>query len=189
MEDYLEKCADIRVDIEALERLMEPEEAEVCLRYILKYSTRRGGNIFQFFDTKEKKDHFVASRRRWLEHQGERVALQESWQNEWQDIKYHGVMANAPRCPERTLKTPMPQQCSPSYRDDEGQWISGEDRRMRRVAFEEAAKRMLRYLEDSEDLKVGVTEWKEQLEISEEAGGSIRKNGPAGNERERPKDF
>ena len=38
----------------------------------------------------------------------------------------------------------------------------------------EAAKRMLRYLEDSEDLKVGVTKLKEQLEISEEAGVSIR---------------
>ena len=48
-----------------------------------------------------------------------------------------------------------------------------EDRRRRRVAFEEAAKRMLRYLEDSEDLKVA--ELKEQLEISEEAGVSIRR--------------
>ena len=34
---------------------------------------------------------------------------------------------------------------------------------------------MLRYREDSEDLKVGVTELKEQLEISEEAGVSIRR--------------
>ena len=42
-----------------------------------------------------------------------------------------------------------------------------EDRRRRRVAFEEAAKRMQRYLEDSEDLKVGVTELKEQSELSE----------------------
>ena len=37
---------------------MEPEEVEVCLRYILKYSTRRGSNIFQLFDTKEKKVPF-----------------------------------------------------------------------------------------------------------------------------------
>ena len=42
-----------------------------CLRYILKYSTRRGSNIFQFFDTSEKK-HLVANRGRWLEHQRER---------------------------------------------------------------------------------------------------------------------
>ena len=66
VEDYVERCAGTKVDIEALERLMEPEEVEVCLRYVLKYATRRGSNIFQLFDTKEKKDHFVASRRLWL---------------------------------------------------------------------------------------------------------------------------
>ena len=49
-----------------------------------------------------------------------------------------------------------------------------EGRRRRRIAFEKTAKRMLRYLEDSEDVKVGVTELQEQLEISEEAGVSTR---------------
>ena len=71
------------------------------------------------------------------------------------------------------MKTPLPQQSS-SSRDVESQWIRGEDRRRRRVVFEETAKRMLRYLEDSEDLKVGVTELQEQLGISEEAVVSIR---------------
>ena len=52
---------------EVLERLMEPENREISLRYILKNSTRGGSNIFQLFDTSEKQDHFVASRRRWLE--------------------------------------------------------------------------------------------------------------------------
>ena len=36
------------------------------------------------------------------------------------------------------------------------------------------AKRMLRYLETGEDLKVGVTEVQEQLGTSEKAGVSIR---------------
>ena len=123
VEEYLERCADIKVDMEAWDRLMEPEEAEVCLRYILKYATGRGSNIFHLFDTR-----FVASKRRWLEHQGERVDLQESWQNEWHDIKYQGIVAKDPLCPERTLKTPLPQQSSSSSRDEEGQWISVEDR-------------------------------------------------------------
>ena len=48
-----------------------------------------------------------------------------------------------------------------------------EDRRRGRVAFEDAAKRMLRYLEDSEDLKVGMSELNEQLETPEEEGPSI----------------
>ena len=75
VEDYPETCADVKVDVEAVDRLIEPEEVEVCLRYTLKYSTRRGSSIFLFFDTEEKKDHFVASRRCWLEHHGGRVTI------------------------------------------------------------------------------------------------------------------
>ena len=86
MENNLENCVLLKVDIEALERLMEPEEAEVCLRYILRYATRGGSNIFQLFDTEEKKDHFVANKRRWLERQEEKVAVQDSWENEWHDF-------------------------------------------------------------------------------------------------------
>ena len=35
--------------------LMEPEEAEVSLRYNLKRAKRRGSGIFGIFDTKEKR--------------------------------------------------------------------------------------------------------------------------------------
>ena len=93
----------------------------------------------------------------------ERVGLQESWQNDWQDVKNEGIMAKAPLCPERSMKTPLPS----STREEESQWISVVDRRKRRVAFKEMAKRMLGYLEDSEDLKVGISELKEQLETTE----------------------
>ena len=98
----------------------------------------------------------------------------------WQQSKkvdkmsYQGVMAKAPPCPERTLKTPMPQQSSPSSRDGESQWVAEEDRRRRRVAFEETAGGFLTYLEDSEDLKVSVTELQEHLGLSEEASISIK---------------
>ena len=47
--------------------------------------------------THKRKSHIVASRRRWLEHQGERVAVQENWQNEWHDTEYQGIMAKALR--------------------------------------------------------------------------------------------
>ena len=36
------------------------------------------------------------------------------------------------------------------------------------------AKKMLKYLEDSDDVKVGITELQEQVEISEKVGISIR---------------
>ena len=41
-----------------------------------------------------------------------------------------------------------------------------EDKRRRSIAFEKTAKRMLKYLIDSGDVKVGITELQEQLEIS-----------------------
>ena len=168
VEDYLEKCINLKVVIATLERLMEREEAEVCLRYILKHAKRRGSSICMIFDTKEKNGHFVASRRRWLKYQGERVALQESWQNDWQDIKCEGIVAKAPPCPERTVRTPLPQQSASSNREEHSQWSLVEIRRKRRAAFEETAKRMLTYPEDSEDLKVGISELKEQLDTLEE---------------------
>ena len=49
-----------------------------------------------------------------------------------------------------------------------------EDKRKWCVAFEDAAKRMLKYLEDSADLKVGLCELKEQRETPEEAGFPLR---------------
>ena len=49
VKEYLETCADIKVDIEALDRLIETEDEKVCLRYILKYVTRGGSNIFPAF--------------------------------------------------------------------------------------------------------------------------------------------
>ena len=79
MEKYLDEIDDMKVEIKALELLMDPEDSEVCLRYILTHARRRGIRIFEIFSTKEKIDHFVASRNRWLEYEGERVAQQERW--------------------------------------------------------------------------------------------------------------
>ena len=94
VEDFLENVPRQKSGLEALERLMEPEDEEVSLKYILKYSTRRGSNIFQFFDTRGKKP-FRGKQKGWLEHQGERAALQERLQNEW-----HG------RCRSKACRLP-----------------------------------------------------------------------------------
>ena len=122
-EDYLVKCVNTKVDIEALERLMEPEQEnrEISRRYILKYSTRGDSNIFQLLNTSEKQDYFLANRKRWLESHVKNGAQQESGQNEWHDVEHQGVMAKAPPCPDRTLITPLPQQSSPSGWDEESQ--------------------------------------------------------------------
>ena len=112
----------------------------------------------------------MASKRRWSERQEEKVAVQENWQNELARHPVSRNNGNRPPCPERTLKTPLPQQSSSSSRNEENQWVVAEERRRRRIACEETAWGILAYLEDSEDLKVGVTELQEQLGISEEAG-------------------
>ena len=88
---------------------------------------------------------------------------QESGQNEWHDIECQGTMAKAAPCPERTLKTLLPQQSASSAREEEGYWVLMEDGRRRGFAFENLAKEMLRYLDNSEDVKVGIPELQERL--------------------------
>ena len=78
VEDYLESYAQVSVDIDVVERLLRSENLEVSLKYVLEHATSRGSNIFQLFDTSEKPNHFVASRRRWLESQRRDGARQES---------------------------------------------------------------------------------------------------------------
>ena len=55
----------------------------------------------------------------------------------------------------------------------ENQGLEEEDERKWCAAFGTAARKMLKYLEDNEDLKAGLSELKEQLETLEEAGFSI----------------
>ena len=162
VEDYLASCAQVIVDIEVVESLLRPENLEVSLRYVLKHATRRGSNVFQLFNTSEKPNHFVASRRRRLENQGRDGARQENGQNEWHDIEYQGARAKAPPCNETTLQTPLLQQSSSSAGEEEGHWVLMEDRRRRRVAFENQAKEMLRYHDNSDDVEVGITEMQER---------------------------
>ena len=174
VENDLENCADIKKDIDALARSIEPEDEGVCLRYILKHSTRAGSNVLKLPDTSERKDHLVANRRLWLEHARGRAATQERWPNEWHDIEYQGAVAKAPPSPQRTLNTPFLQKSSSSAREEEGRWLLMEDRRRQSVAFENVAKEMLKYLENSEDLKVGITELQEHLEVPAQIGITLQ---------------
>ena len=52
----------------------------------------------------------------------------------------------------------------------ENQGLEEEDKRKWCAADEDTARKMLKYLQDNEDLKVGLCELKEQLETPEEAG-------------------
>ena len=52
-----------------------------------------------------------------------------------------------------------------------------EDRRRRGIAFENLAKEMLRYPDNSEDVNVGITELQEQLEVPEKSVFLFGKSG------------
>ena len=95
-------------------------------------------------------------------------------QNEWYVFEYQGASAKAPPCPGSTLQTLLPQQSSSSAREAEDHWVLMEDRRRRRIAFESLAKEMLRYLDISDDVKVGITELQERLEVPVHIGISIQ---------------
>ena len=55
MEKYLDESDDMKVEIKALELLMDPEDSEVCLRYILTHARRRGSRTFRDFFAQKRK--------------------------------------------------------------------------------------------------------------------------------------
>ena len=189
MEDYLESFAQVTVDIDVVERLLRPENLEVSLKYVLKHAISRGSNIFQLFDTSEKLNHFVASRRRWLESQGRNCARQENGQNEWYDLEYQGDKAKALPCPDSTLPTPLLQQSSSSAKEEEDHRVVMEDRRRRTSAFENLVKGMLRYLDNSDDAKVGITVVHERVEVPLHFGISIQQVAQLARSESGQKDF
>ena len=73
-------------------------------------------------------------------------------------------------CPESTLRAPLPLQSSSSTREEESRWVLMEDRRCLR----ERGKEILRYLENSEELNVSITELQEQLEVNVQIGITLQ---------------
>ena len=100
--------------------------------------------------------------------------MQERWPNERHGIEYQGAVAKAPPCPESALRTPLPEESSSSTKEEESRWVLMEDRRRQSFAFENVAKEMLRYLENREELKVGITELQEQLEVPVQIGITLQ---------------
>ena len=154
-----------------LESLLRPENLEVSLRYVLKHANYGCSNVFQLFDTTEKPNHLVASRRRWLESQGRDDARQDSERNEWYDLGYQGAKAKAPPCPNSTLQTPLPQQCSSSAREEEDHWGTEGRKAKAKDCFREPG---LTYLDNCNEVKVGITELQERVEVPAQIGISIQ---------------
>ena len=79
VENYMDHCVQTKSGHRGLGALDGARKRRgLSRRYILKCSTREGSDMFQLFDTAEKKDYFVASRGRWLESRGKKATKQES---------------------------------------------------------------------------------------------------------------
>ena len=78
---------------------MGPEDSEENLRDFLMNASRKSSRIFEIFRTKEKSDHLGASRNRWLEYQGQRVAQQERSQSDL-DMNFEERPVKASPCPK-----------------------------------------------------------------------------------------
>ena len=59
-------------------------------------------------------------------------------------------------------------------KEEEDHWELREERRKRRIAFKSLAKGMLRYLDNGDGVKVGITELQERLEVPAQIGISIQ---------------
>ena len=95
--------------------------------------------------------------------------------NGWYDLGYQGAKGKAPPCPNNTLQTTLPQQSSLSAREAEDLWEVMEERRRRRIAFGNLAKGMLRYRDNCNEVKVGITVLHERVEVPLQFGISIQK--------------
>ena len=88
-------------------------------------------------------------------------------------LGYQGAKAKTPPSPNSTLQTPLPQQSSSSAREED-HWELREQRRWRRTAFENLAKSVLRYLDYCNEVKVGITELQERVEVPAQIGISTQ---------------
>ena len=86
MEQYLNASDSVKLEVEEVELLLGPEDSEVNLRHILRNASRRGGRIFEIFNSKEKSEHSVASKVRWDERQRLRVAQEERARRDVQEV-------------------------------------------------------------------------------------------------------
>ena len=78
MVQYLNASDCMKLEIEELELPHGPENSEVTSKYILRNASRRGGRMFEIFNTKENREHLVASRVRRDERHRLKVARSSS---------------------------------------------------------------------------------------------------------------
>ena len=89
MEPYLKENDNMKVEIEELELLHDPEDSEVDLRLFLRYARRKKGRrIFDIFSSEGQSEVLVANRVRWDERDRELVTQEEESRRKAQEVDY-----------------------------------------------------------------------------------------------------
>ena len=157
----LESCAQVKVDVDSVQRLLRQENLEVSLRYVLKHSTRRGSSsthqrsrttLWQAEDDGWRVRIETVHGKRVGKTSGMILSIKELWQ------KSH-----------RAPTEPYKRRCRSKVRHQP-------EKTDGRQAKAKLAKEMLRYLDNSEKVKVGIAELQERLEVP------VQTSGPAGEE-------
>ena len=140
------------MDIDVVERLLRPENLEVSLKYVLKHEAEDDG-----WKAREETVHG----RRMGKSSGMTLSIKETRQK----------LCRAPTAPCRLTSFSKARR---RPKEEEAHRVVMEDRRRRRIAIENLAKGMLRYLDSSDDAKVGITELQERVEVPLQFGISIQ---------------
>ena len=151
VEDYVDICGQIIVDIEVVESSLRSEEAATSSSSSTHQKSRT--TSWQAEDDGWKVREETVHGRRTGKSSGMTLRIKKLRR------------ALAAHC-----RRHLPQQSSSSAREEEDHWVLMEDRRWRSTAFENLAKEMLRYLDNSDDVKVGTSELQERLEVPVQIG-------------------
>ena len=139
--DFLESCAQVIVDIEVVESLLRPENLEVSLTYVLKHALEEAA-LFSSSSIHQK------GRTTLCQPEEDCWIVREETVHGKRMGKTSGMTLSIKALGQKSRRAPTePQQSLSSAREEEDHWVLIEDRRRRRVAFENLAEEMLRYLD------------------------------------------
>ena len=155
-----------------LESLLRARNLEVSLRYVLKHANYGCSNVFQLFDTTEKAE----SPRCKAEDDGWKVRGETMRGRTVRETSGTTLGIKEPRQKLRRVPTALCRLLclSNARRRPEKKKIIGElreERRRRRIAFEKPG---LTYLDNCNEVKVGITELQERVEVPAQIGISIQ---------------
>ena len=167
VEDYLEKCAQVIVKIDLVESLLMPENLEVSSRNVLKHANY--GVAISSSSSAQQKSRITSLQ-----------AEDDGWKVRGETMRGRrvgetsGTTLGIKEQGKSSAVSQQHQQSSSSARKEEDHWELRVDKRRRRIAFENLAKSMLRYFDNCNEVKVGITELQERVEVPEQIGISIQ---------------